>query len=47
MFPLKKILSSSPLLAPLEAAYQRVLLVNNEKFLTGQAAGFSNGVKLN
>jgi len=35
---------SSPVLAPLEVRYQRDLLVNNEKFLTGQAAGLSNGV---
>jgi hypothetical protein len=30
---------------PLEVGYQRELLVNNEKFLTGQAAPLSNGVK--
>jgi hypothetical protein len=42
--PIKK-LPSSPLLAPLEVGYQRELLVNKEKFLTGQAAGLSNGVK--
>ena len=29
---------------PLEVGYQRELLVNKEKFLTGQAAGLSNGV---
>ena len=42
--PIRK-LPSSPLLAPLEVGYQRELLVNKEKFLTGQAAGLSNGVK--
>jgi hypothetical protein len=40
----KGIVLSSPLLAPLEVGYQRELLVNKEKFLTGQAAGLSNGV---
>jgi hypothetical protein len=30
--------------APLEVGYQRERLVNKEKFLTGQAAGLSNGV---
>jgi hypothetical protein len=30
---------------PLEVGCQRELLVNKEKFLTGQAAGLSNGVK--
>jgi len=39
-------LPSSPLLAPLEVGYQRELLVNKEKFLTGQAAGLSNGVNV-
>ena len=34
------------MLAPLEVGYQRELLVNKEKFLTGQAAGLSNGVKM-
>lgn len=29
---------------PLEVGYQRGLLVNKEEFLTGQAAGLSNGV---
>jgi hypothetical protein len=38
-------LPSSLLLAPLEVGYERELLVNKEKFLTGQAAGLSNGVK--
>jgi hypothetical protein len=32
--------------APLEVRYRRELLVNNEKFLTGQAARLSNGVKV-
>jgi hypothetical protein len=35
---------SSLALAPLEVGYQRELLVNKEKFLTGRAAGLSNGV---
>ena len=42
--PIRK-LPSSLLLAPLEGVYQRELLVNKEKFLTGQAAGLSNGAK--
>ena len=46
VFAPKEILSSSPLQAPLEVNSQRELLVNNEKFLTGQAAGLSNGVKV-
>jgi len=45
VFALKGILPPPPLLAPLEVGYQRELLVNNEKFLTGQAVGLSNGVK--
>jgi len=36
-----------PLQAPFEVGYHRELLVNNEKFLTGQAVGLSNGVKDN
>jgi DNA-binding YbaB/EbfC family protein len=36
--------SLSPLLAPLEVGTKE-LLADNEKFLTGQAAGLSNGVK--
>jgi len=43
-FAPKRILSSSPLRAPLEVGYQREPLINNEKFLTGRAAGLSNGV---
>jgi hypothetical protein len=39
-------LPSSSLQAPLEVTSRRELLVNNEKFPTGQAAGFSNGVKV-
>jgi len=35
----------SPLLAPLEVGYERELLINDEKFLTGRGAGLSNGVK--
>jgi len=45
VFALKGILPPSPLLAPLEVGHQREPLVNNEKFLTGQAVGLSNGVK--
>ena len=41
----KKNSLSSLLPALLEVGCQRVLPVNNEKFLTGQVAGFSNGVK--